>query len=201
MSSDRALAWELTEGSGIEIAFVALKEGRMTARGTALRSAPIPYRLDYELDTAESFATRSLHVRSEGAGWDRVLHLERKADGGWSVEVTQRGDVDLPEGGGDAAAFEDALDCDLGLSPLTNSMPVLRHGLLGGGGPLEFRMAWVSVPDLAVHASHQGYEHIRSLEDGAVVRYRSLDGTFVADISFDAHGFVVDYPGLARRIP
>jgi hypothetical protein len=197
---ERALAWELTEGSGMEISFAAPNDGRMGARGTALRTAPIPYRLDYELDTADDFVTRSLRVRSEGAGWGRSLDLERGPDGVWSVEVTQRGEVNLPEAGGGAAPFQDALDCDLGLSPLTNTMPVLRHNLLDGGGPLEFTMAWVSVPDLAVHASRQSYEHRRTHDSGAVIRYRSLDGTFVADIRFDADGFVIDYPGLARRV-
>lgn len=198
---DRSLVWELTEGSGIEIAFATLGSGHMGARGTALRTAPVPYRLDYEFDAADDFVTRILHVRSEGAGWGRDLQLERRSDGRWSVDVTHRGEVHLPDAGGDAAPFQDALDCDLGLSPLTNTMPVLRHNLLGGGGPLEFTMAWVSVPDLAVRASRQSYEHLRTHDSGAVVRYRSLDGTFVADISFDADGFVMDYPGLARRVP
>lgn len=197
---DRSLAWELTEGSGMEIAFAMLDGGRLVVRGTALRAAPVAYRLDYELETVDDFVTRILHVRSEGARWGRDLHLERGSDGRWSIEVTQRGELDLPDPGGDAALFQDARDCDLGLSPLTNSMPVLRHRLLGGGGPLEFTMAWVSVPDLTVHASRQSYEHRRTHDSGAVIRYRSLDGTFVADISFDADGFVMDYPGLARRV-
>ncbi|MGH2746923.1 MAG: putative glycolipid-binding domain-containing protein [Actinomycetota bacterium] len=200
MNSGRALVWELTEGSGIEIAFATLGSGHMSARGTALRSAPVPYRLDYELDTAADFVTRKLRVRSEGVGWRRALDLGRETEGNWSVDAEQHGEVDLPDAGGDPAPFQEGVDCDLGLSPLTNTMPVLRHNLLGRGGPLEFTMAWVSVPDLAVHASRQSYEHLRTQDSGAVVRYRSLDGTFTADISFDSDGFVIDYPGLARRV-
>jgi hypothetical protein len=97
--------------------------------------------------------------------------------------------VELPDLAG-------ALDCDLGLSPLTNSMPVLRHGLLEPGEPVELLMAWVAVPELTVHASAQRYV---PLGEG-VVRFESLDGEFTADIEFDADGLVVDYPGIARRL-
>ena len=60
-------------------------------------------------------------------------------------------------------------------------------------------MAWMSVPDLAVHASVQRYEHVRATPSGAVVRFSS--GDFAADLEFDQDGFVVDYPDLARRLP
>ncbi|MGC1288092.1 MAG: putative glycolipid-binding domain-containing protein, partial [Streptosporangiaceae bacterium] len=85
-------------------------------------------------------------------------------------------------------------------------MPVLRRGLLGGGDPAEFLMAWVSVPWLAVTPSRQLYTHLRSgpaFEPGlpwpgplSVIRYES--GDFSADVTFDAEGVVVDYPGLGR---
>ena len=58
-------------------------------------------------------------------------------------------------------------------------------------------MAWVSVPDLHVHASPQRYEHLRTTAAGAVVRFGS--GDFTADLLVDAEGFVADYPGLAQR--
>jgi hypothetical protein len=62
-------------------------------------------------------------------------------------------------------------------------------------------MAWVSVPDLSVHASRQRYTFVRPAPEGAVVRYESLQSKFKADITFDAHGLVVDYPGIGRRLP
>jgi hypothetical protein len=113
------------------------------------------------------------------------------------VRADGAGDVALPPPGGDPAAFRGALDCDLGLSPLTNTMPVLRHRMLDGGGPIEFLMAWVSVPDLSVVASHQAYEFVRRAGDHAVIRYSS--GTFTNDVVFDADGLVIDYPAIGRR--
>jgi hypothetical protein len=105
----------------------------------------------------------------------------------------------LPEPGGEEAEIAEALDCDLGLSPLTNSMPVLRHGLLEGGGPVDLVMAWVSVPDLSVHASRQRYTFLRKSGEVSVVRYESGSRDFVAELTFDADGLLIDYPGIGRR--
>src|SRR4029077_17083780 len=141
-----------------------------------------------------------LLVTARGTGWNRKLDLRRNRRGRWSARTNSEGDADLPAPGGDTSTFSEALDCDLGLSPLTNSMPVLRHGLLQGGGPEDFLMAWVSVPDLAVLASRQRYTFVSAQGDGAIVRYESLDSDFKADITFDRDGLVVDYPEIGRRI-
>jgi hypothetical protein len=83
---------------------------------------------------------------------------------------------------------------DLGFSPLFNSIPVLRDGLHRGGVARDYRMAWVSVPDLLIEESAQRYE---PLEPGRV-RFRAND--FLADIELDGDGIVRRYEGLAERI-
>ena len=98
------------------------------------------------------------------------------------------------------AAFKDALDCDLALSPLTNSMPVLRHNLLEGGGPVELLMAWVSVPDLRVLPSAQRYSFVRREGDLSIIRYESSSRNFIADLSFDQDGLCLAYPGIGRAV-
>ncbi len=82
---------------------------------------------------------------------------------------------------------------DLGWSPLFNSLPVIRDGLLERGPPREYLMRWVDVPSLEVSLSEQRYE---PLGDG-VVRFGA--GDFVSDITFDAGGVVLSYPGIGRR--
>jgi len=59
-------------------------------------------------------------------------------------------------------------------------------------------MAWVSVPELAVYPSRQRYAFVRRDLQARVVRFETLDGSFVADIGFDDQGVVLDYPGIAR---
>ena len=97
-------------------------------------------------------------------------------------------------------SFAEALDCDLGLSPVTNLMPILRHDLLSGGGPVELITACVSVPDLGVRPDGQRYSYLRGGPDHHVVRFEATDGSFAADITVDREGLVVDYPGIGRRL-
>jgi uncharacterized protein len=185
---------------GAELADVTVGNGGLSARGSAIGTNPFPYRLRFELTTVDQFVTSVLGVRTEGKDWSRRLELRRAPDGSWSFEAESEGAADLPAPGGDVEPLAGALDCDLGLSPLTNSMPILRHGLHEDGGPVDFLMAWVSVPDLAVHPSRQRYTFLRRESEARIVRYESRGGNFVADLRVDADGLVMDYPKLARRI-
>jgi hypothetical protein len=180
------LMWAGIDEWRAETADLRLREDRFTATGVQLGLTPEPYRLDYVLDTTAAWVTRTLRVTAAGDGWRRTLHLTRDPDGRWSSED-----------GGDLRVLAGSEDCDLGLSPLTNSMPILRHRLHEEPGAVELTMAWVSVPDLGLHASVQRYEHLRTTPEGAVVRFAS--GDFTADLLVDPAGFVVDYPELAQR--
>lgn len=82
---------------------------------------------------------------------------------------------------------------DLGWSPLFNSLPVIRDGLLQHGRPRTYLMSWVEVPSLEVTRSEQRYEPVGNN------RVRFTAGDFTAEIRFDEEGFVLDYPGIATR--
>ncbi|MGA3121401.1 MAG: putative glycolipid-binding domain-containing protein [Polyangiaceae bacterium] len=133
-----------------------------------------------------------------------VAWLQRTASGVW--EETWEQDGVCPALGlraaTDLVGLGGALDVDLGLSPLLNTPPVLRQGLLRCQGSVDFLMAWVSVPDLAVHRSPQRYSFVRRIDhERSVVRFQSFaDDGFEADITYDAEGFVLDYPGIGTRI-
>jgi hypothetical protein len=193
--------WHNAESFHTEFAEVSLAGGALQARGVAIGAEPVAYRLEYELATTDAYVTQRLEITSRGAGWRRALVLERSGAGEWFCATEADGDLDLPTAGGDLGLIAGALDCDLGLSPLTNSMPLLRHQLHRQPGSVEFLMAWVGVPELAVYPSRQRYTFLRnSTEGGAVVRFDSLDGDFTADITFDAHGLVVDYPSIGQVV-
>lgn len=208
MSQTATLVWSGPQdwegGWRAEFARVHLWASGLRAAGTQLGVDPGPYRLDYRLDAgAEGFATRSVHLEVTGEGWERHLRLERDANGEWAVEVRSGGQRELPDPGGDPKDVAGALDCDLGFSPLTNAMPVLRHDLHRKPGTVDFLMAWISVPDLSVHALAQRYTHLGTTRDGARVRYESVEDdevVFTQDLELDARGLVRLYPQLARRI-
>jgi hypothetical protein len=192
------IAWDKDDGYGVEYADVELSADRLTATGVAIGWDPQPYRLEFTLTTGPGWVTRRLQVATRGAGWTRRLDL-RRSDPGWQVDASAEGEVDLEPPGGDAMTFAEALDCDLGLSPLTNSMPVLRHDLLQEEGSLEFVMAWVAVPALAVRASAQRYT-TRGDAPGGLRRIEYRSGTFASELLFDADGICVDYPRLGRAV-
>jgi hypothetical protein len=180
------------------VAVVKLNAEGVRATGTQVGVDPLPYRADYRLDASERFVTARLDVVAEGAGWRRELELVHDGRGRWTCRAGASGEVDLQAPGGDIEPLLGALDCDLGLCPLTNLMPIRRSGLNRRPGAEDFRMAWVSVPDLGVHGSAQRYEHVRP----GVVRYvdRGPFAGFHADLELDADGIVEHYPGLAKRI-
>jgi hypothetical protein len=181
------LMWQGAAAPSLEIAVVAPAAGGFTMRGAAIRAAPEPWTVSYRIETSDRFVTSSLSVSAWGADWSRQLELRRDADGSWSAEP-----------GGPLPDLDGALDCDLAYSCLTNTMPVLRHGLQGRVGSVEVLVAWVTLPDLRVRAARQRYTHLARAAGGAVIRYQQ--GGFAADVEFDSEGFVVDYPGLAHRV-
>lgn len=185
MTSTHVLTWDVSASKGTETAWVELGGRTLSAHGRAVGTAPEAYWITYELETGEDFVTRRLRVRAESAAGNRELDLRRDEDGRWTA------------GGEPLAGLEGALDCDLGLCPLTNTMPLLRHGLHRGPGTHDYVMAWVSVPQLVVTPSAQRYEHLARTPEGARVRYSS--GTFRRDLDCDADGFVVTCPDLASR--
>jgi uncharacterized protein len=200
-SSTRTVAWIKDEPFGVEYANVRLLRDRLTATGVAIAKGPMLYRLDYTLQTAAGFVTSRLDVQIRGEGWGRSLELKRDSGGSWTIGVLHTGEVDLPDPGGDPALLGDALDCDLGLSPLTNLLPLLRLDLLSSdAAAVEITTAWVSVPDLAVMADGQRYSLVNSDGDQHVVRYEATDGAFAAEITVDRDGLVLEYPGIGRRL-
>jgi hypothetical protein len=196
MREHHALVWSGLDGWRAEYADVVLQADRLLARGTQLGTDPLPYRLTYSLDTAAGFVTSRLMLDAAGAGWSRRLDMRRDPRGAWHLSADGSGPAELAAPGGDVDSFAEALDCDIANCPLTNTMPVLREGLMDGGEPKDFVMAWVSVPDLSVSRSEQRYEPV----DGSTVRYVALDGDFSAELTYDASGLVVHYPELAERV-
>jgi hypothetical protein len=199
----RSIAWTKDGDAGVEFVEVTFDDDALAAVGVAIGGDPIAYRLDYTLGTGPRFVTARLELTATGEGWRRTLDLRRERSGRWDASATSTGEppIPLPPPAGDLGALDGALDCDLALSPLTNTMPVLRHRLLDGPGGAELLMAWVSVPGLGVHPSRQRYTAVRDLPDGhRLIRFDSLDSPFTADLTFDRDGLVVDYPEIGRAL-
>jgi len=182
--------WQGAAAPALEIAVVELTRGTFAARGTAIRATPEPCTISYRLETSDRFVTAALSVSAWGTDWSRSLELRRDPGGAWSSSLGSS----LPD-------LDGALDCAIAYCCLTSTMPVLRHGLHGRVGSVDLLVAWVSLPDLRVRSVRQRYTHLARAGGGAVVRSERNESTrHAADVEFDADGFVMDYPGLGRRV-
>jgi hypothetical protein len=190
----RVAAWRGLDAWRAEYVDVWLHADRLLARGVQLGIEPEPYRLQYAHDTAPGFITARLTADTSGAGWSRRLDLSRDAEGTWRVSADAAGNPDMPPPGGDPAELAGAVDCDLGFSALFNSLPVLRERLLEQQEPMDFKMAWVSVPDLAVRPSGQRYVPVDD------ERAEFISGDFRSTIHFDADGLVTLYEDFLERV-
>jgi hypothetical protein len=122
-----------------------------------------------------------LRARGTQIGVSYELRYELEP-GRLRAEIVDGPSVDL--------GLEDTDFFDLAASPLFNSLPVLA----GLERTTDFVMSFVHVPSLEVTRSEQRYEPLGDRR----VRFRS--GSFVADLDFDADGFVVRYEGLAELV-
>lgn len=200
----KAFIWRRVDSAGAEQ--VVLSDGSgLHARGTMIAAAPVPFACRYELYTDDAWVTARFDATAEGAGFVRTVRLERAA-GRWRVTAGEQGDLGatlvaaghprsgLP-GSVDPGRLTSAFDMDLGHSPLTNTLPVRRLGLLDGapGATHTIDVAWVLVPSLEVVDSTQTYASLGA----GLVKFTS--GSFVAELRLDADGYVMHYPGLAER--
>jgi uncharacterized protein len=126
-------------------------------------------------------------LSAEGTQIGIAYELRYRLDGGALV---------LEVVGGASARVEpgEADFVDLGFSPLTNTLPILRDALNEAGTPQDYVMALVDVPSLAVSLSRQRYE---PLTPGAV---RFSSGDFETVLHLDPDGFVLLYPDLAELV-
>jgi uncharacterized protein len=200
-----AVFWERSDVPGAEHALLEARDG-LYAQGTLLAALPVPFTCRYEVWTGPEGATVRLDVRAEGAGWARGVRLELAA-GRWRVTASEQGDLDaeLTRNGHAAAGRPGCADPDLlfgafdaGLSgsALSATLPIRRLGLHESEAGVAHRLnvAWVLAPSLEVVQTDQIWTPLGD------ERVRFADETTSVDLSCDADGFVLECPGLARRV-
>ncbi|MFI5694563.1 putative glycolipid-binding domain-containing protein [Kribbella sp. NPDC051586] len=183
-SMPRAASW--THGgvrTGFEVLFV---DGHRLRGRTSAREGPSTWFVGYEIDVDEDWLTRTVHAAGSTASGDREVALERGADGRWSVDGSARPDLD------------GCLDVDFESSAVTNTLPIHRLPFVVGE-TLEVPAAFVQADDLSVIRIEQRYTLLSSDEQRHVFGYESATFDFACDLTYDASGLVLDYPGIATR--
>lgn len=176
--------WQWLQSPGLERFELLRGADEWLFRGTILTSVlDAATEARYEIACDSRFRTLWANVSVQDASGERSLQIAAR-DGRWY------------ENGSENQTVEGAVDIDLGWSPSTNTLPVRRLALDRGQTSGEFIAAWVRFPDLTLQPLPQEYLRL----DGRLYRYSSRGGAFVADLTVDDDGLVLDYEGFWRRV-
>lgn len=186
------LTWQHADGHGFEGTRLLLGAGgAFRALGRVVRADPAgDFTASYRLIVAEGGAVERLSVTSATAARERHLTINRTEDGYWLLDTGS---------GGTRTEFGGAVDIDLALSSLFNSLPIRRLDLHREAGEHTLPMVFVSLPELEVELVEQQYRTVSTLDDSgrAVVGFKW--GDFGADLVLDEDGVVISYPSISQR--
>ncbi len=176
------ILWRRLDLPGHEAAEITQQRNRWNLAGTALFAyRQQPCRLDYEIECDMLWGTRDVMVRGQIGEAPVSLALSRDGEGAWCANGTAQ------------PAVQGCIDIDLGFSPSTNLLPI-RRLKLPIGARAQVRAAWVRFPELTLEVLEQSYTRLTEL----TYKYESAGGEFTRELTVNAHGFVVDYPGVWR---
>ncbi|NLU83537.1 putative glycolipid-binding domain-containing protein [Rhodococcus sp. HNM0569] len=181
------LTWRAHTVPRMESVRVQLVGKRIKAAGRIIgaESSEHPaFSASYDLVTDEAGVTRRLSLRLAVAAGERQMSISRDEEGTWMVENGANHQ---------RSRFDGALDVDVVLSPLFNTLPIRRLGLHEQSEDVQVPVVYVNLLDLRVEGAALTYS---SGADGIHV----LSPVSSSSVTVDSAGFVVDYPGLAQRI-
>jgi uncharacterized protein len=177
----RSVLWQRSDAPGYEWCRLVVDETSCEIAGTVVVAWDgAPWRIDYDITLDGHGRTRRLTIGADGfeaggGGAVRVdLVLEADGNGRWSRD--DKVVINDPE----------AIDCDLGFSPSTNTLPI-RRLRLEIGERREIGVAWILFPSFEVVLGRQSYERLAE----QTWRYRS--GSFDAELKVDQDGLVDAY--------
>jgi hypothetical protein len=187
----RMLAWTGVDCLRLEATRALLGERGLRATGSlvsAQQDGMETYSASYALATDEACVVQRLTVRTVRAQGEQHVTLTRSEEGIWLVDHGQ---------GAARSNFGGALDVDLAFSPLFNALPVRRLGLHREASRHDLPVVFVALPSLEVYRVSQTYRTM-SLGAPAVICINS--DSFEGELTVDADGLVLQYPGLAHRV-
>jgi uncharacterized protein len=172
------LGWTALDRPGME--HVIVSDDGITAASHVVLAEPGLVTVAYRLTCDAGWHFRGLIIDVASAGDERTLTLTSEG-GAWLANGISRPDL------------LGCIDIDINCTPLTNTLPIRRLDW-SGGATQDIDVAYVSVPELDVRKVRQRYTRLSG------TRFRYESGSFRRDLSLDESGFVLDYPGLWRRL-
>jgi uncharacterized protein len=183
-----AAAWQHRGArTGFEVVFFTGRGGGCRIQGwtTAVEDSTT-WAVDYEIQLDEAWLTRGARIRGQTAAGSCSTTLEADGAGRWLVD------------GEKAPHLDGCLDVDLEASAMTNALPVRRLDLpVGSGGSAP--AAYVRAVGVTVERLEQTYTRVADEAPHRRYDYTAPAFDFESRLSYDQHGLVLDYPGIAVR--
>jgi hypothetical protein len=181
-------AWRHRDArAGFEVVFLHTDGDDLRVEGaTAAVEDGEAWAVQYSIALGSGWTTRSARVVSRSAGGARELRIEGDGAGRWRIDGEP-----VPE-------LDGCLDVDLEASAFTNALPVHRLGLAIGRAA-DAPAVYVRAPGLHVERLEQRYVRLDDAERGQRYGYAAPRFRFECELSYDAHGLVLEYPGIAVR--
>ncbi|WP_229510908.1 MULTISPECIES: putative glycolipid-binding domain-containing protein [unclassified Massilia] len=178
----RRCRWIPESGTGLEHLVVHCRDDAILAQGVVIGD-----------DEGERFGA-SYTIECDAA-W-HVRHAVVDVAGGAHLELFSDGAGHWHDGAGvPLDALAGCIDVDLTASCFTNTLPLRRlANVLDRRQAID--VAWIAVPALTVVKAAQAYTRLGS----GLVLFEGLDIDFRAELTIDADGFILRYPGLFARV-
>lgn len=177
----RVLLWFPVGAPGAEYCVVSRSHAGWRVRGSVIAlTNDRPLRVDYQLACTVDWRTQRVRIETVSGDARGSLQLTVR-DGRWLTPAGERADL------------QGCVDVDLGVTPMTNTLPIRRLNLAIGASA-QVTAAWVRFPSLEVRPLGQTYTRLSE----RIYRYESDTG-FRSEIEVDEDGFVVTYPGGWQR--
>lgn len=184
---NRSIMWAQVGETGLEHLHLSQRKDEIIADGLVLlKEQNVPLRVHYTVRCDSKWITREVALHVVGLTSARQ-RLTADGTGHWFRR------------GKKLAALDGCLDVDINVTPFTNTLPI-RNLALQPGESAEINVVYISVPELSFRPAQQRYTCLELTPEGGRYRYESPTTGFTREITVDADGLVIDYPGIWRRV-
>lgn len=180
MSVERAVIWKRLDVPGMDACqFQSASDGWVISGTAIFINDGSAAKLTYEVTCLSDWSTRTASV----SGWigkkNISFTLERPDAADWHLNGTSM------------KGLSALADIDLGFTPATNTNAIRRLNLQEGQ-EIETTALWLDTSDWMLKPLRQVYRR----KSDKVLEYASPQHHYLADITIDPFGVIMDYPGL-----
>lgn len=178
------IMWQALQWPGLEHCSIS-----QTEKGTTISSylsgviEQQPFVYHYEIAITQEWKASWFHIRSLTAD-TRQVKLVSDLNGHWFDNENRH-----------IEAFDGCMDIDIALTPFINTLPVKRLRP-ANGERVALPVLYILLPEFELQKTDQYYTRLEE----RVYRYEQPATGFTAELPFDDHDLVTDYPGLWKRV-